>query len=197
MKRRVILLATALALGSSDCWRARKKLVLPPAPQVAIAKPLPQAKIEAPPEIETPVPVVEIPLPEMPAEPEIENLPPKPVPRRRPQPAQTPPTVTTPPEVQPAAPIVPPAPAPRLGEILPDERRREYEAEFTGDVIRARAAVNRTSGRRLNATQRETVGRIREFLRQAEASRAKDLATALQFARRADLLGQDLVKSLQ
>ena len=170
--------------------------MLPASPQVAVAKPLPEAKIETPPEIETPVPMVEIPLPELPPKPADEIPPPKPVPPRRPQPAQ-PAVQTTPPEVQPPIPIVPPTPAPRLGEILTDDRRREYEAEFTGYVALARAAVSRASGRRLNATQRERVVQIREFLRQAGEWKAKDLATALQLARRADLLGQDLLKSLQ
>ena len=198
MKGRITLLASIVALVSSGCVATKKKLVLPAVPQVAEAKPLPEAKIENPPEIETPVPMFEIPLPEMPAEPEIENPPPKPVPKRRPQPAPTPAVQTPPPEVPVPIPIVPPAPTPRLGGILTDDRRREYEAEFTGYVTLARAAVSRASasGRRLNATQRERVVQIRGFLQQAETWKAKDLATALQLARRADLLGQDLLKSL-
>jgi len=171
---------------------------LPDVPQVAAAKPLPEVKIETPPEIETLAPVVEIPWPEMPR---VENpAASRPAPRKKPLPAQIPATQTTTPteETQsPVPPITPPAPTPRLGEILTDARRREYEADFTGSMARARAAVSRASGRRLNATQRETVDRIRVFLRQAEASRAKDLATALQLARRADLLGQDLLTSLR
>lgn len=197
MRGRITLLVSIVALVSSGCVATKRKLVLPAAPQVAEAKPLPEATIETPPEIETPVPMVDIPVPEMPAEPEMENPLPKPVPRRRPQPAQTPAVQTTPPEVQPPTQVTPPAPAPRLGEILTDDRRREYEADFTGSETRARAAVNRATGRRLNSTQRERVVQIREFLRQAEVWKSKDLATALQLAHRADLLGQDLLKSLQ
>ena len=195
MKRRITLLASILALGSIGCAHVRRKLVLPDVPQTGAAKPLPEVKIEAPPEIETPVLRVEIPWPKPnPAE---DPSVPKQVPARKP-PATAPAAQMASPEVPaPATPIVPAVPTRRLGEILTDARRREYEAEFSGSMTRARAAVKRASGRGLTAAQKETVGRIYIFLQQAEASRAKDLATALQLARRADLLGQDLLKSLR
>jgi len=40
----------------------------------------------------------------------------------------------------------------------------------------------------------ETLERIKTFIQQAEESKGKDLATALQLVRRADVLGQDLLK---
>jgi hypothetical protein len=64
-------------------------------------------------------------------------------------------------------------------------------------VTRARAAIARTSGRNLSAAQKETVDRIRTFIQQAEQSKGRDLSTALQLARRASLLGDDLIKGLQ
>jgi outer membrane biosynthesis protein TonB len=155
---------------------------------------LPEAKIETPPEIEAPMPRVDIPWPKMsPAEDPSAH---KAEQKRKPQPA-TPTVQTLPPETQPANPIAPAAPTPRLGEMLTDNRRREYEAEFTGSMNRARTAVNRASGRRLTAAQKETVARIGVFLQQADKSRVRDLMQALQLARRADLLGQDLLKSLR
>jgi hypothetical protein len=60
----------------------------------------------------------------------------------------------------------------------------------------AQAAVARSRGRTLTAIQRETVERILSFLEQAAESKEKDPSTALQLARRADLLGQDLLKTL-
>ena len=45
--------------------------------------------------------------------------------------------------------------------------------------------------------QQEYLQRIKTFLEQAEKSKANDLAAALQLARRADLLGEDMQKSLQ
>jgi len=186
------LLATLVALVSGGCGHAPKKFVLPAAPQPAVKAPLPQVKIETPPPIDTPVPMVEFPVP-------IDIQPPPQPVQRRPQPPHTPPVQATTPEVQPPAPtpVVPPPPAPRLGEILTEDRRREYETQFTAFMAEARAAVNRATGRRLNSVQREMLGRIRVFLQQADSSRANDLPTALQLARRADLLGQDLVKSLR
>jgi hypothetical protein len=93
------------------------------------------------------------------------------------------------------APIPPPPPA--LGEILTNARRREIENDLAQNVARARAALARASGRSLTASQRESVDRIRTFIQQAEQAKAHDLSTALQFGRRAALLGDDLLKSLQ
>ena len=90
-----------------------------------------------------------------------------------------------------------PLPPPQLGEILSPEQRRQYEADYTQSLARARAALQQTSGKPLSGTQKETVGRIGTFIQQAEESKARDLATALQLARRADVLGQDLLKDLQ
>jgi hypothetical protein len=57
--------------------------------------------------------------------------------------------------------------------------------------------LKQTSTRALNARQQETTARIRTFLAQANAVRDNDISTALQLARRADLLGQELLKSLK
>jgi hypothetical protein len=191
MRGQIILLASLLALGLGGCEHAKKQFVLPAAPQPAVKAPLPQARIETPPPIDTPVPMVEFPVP-------IDVEPPPPPVEEKPKPPHTPPVQATSPEVQPPAPppVVPPPPTPRLGEILTDDRRREYEKEFTTLMAEARAAVHRANGRRLNAVQREMLDRIRVFLQQADSSRDNDLPAALQFARRADVLGQDLVKSL-
>jgi hypothetical protein len=123
-------------------------------------------------------------------------------------PEEKPPAVVTPPRRPPARPVAPAnppatttpspsAPVPSLGEILPEAQRRQVEAELAQNVTKARAAIARTSGRSLTATQRETVDRIGTFLQQAEQSKSRDLSTALQLARRAALLGDDLIKSLQ
>jgi hypothetical protein len=156
---------------------------------------LPEAIIETPPDIDTPVPTVETEWQKMvpPIDPSTVKAPPE----KRPQPPRLPAIPQTPPETEIPPPVSPPAPVPHLGEILTDSRRREYEADYSRFLAEARAAMSRTSGRRLNATQLETVGRIRIFLQQAEKSHSSDLATALQLARRAELLGQDLLKSLR
>jgi hypothetical protein len=200
MSARSGYLVAVLGLCMVGCFQPSRKLVLPPLP--VEAKPAPQPEIEVPPDIETAVPRIDIP------EVTLESLAPaetpaaKPVPRRRPipaagNPASSPvsqPPVT--PEIE--TPATPPVPtAPQLSEILTDDRRRQYEAEFAGHVSRARDAVTRATRRRLTARQQETMQRIRTFLQQAEESKVKDVVTALQLARRADLLGQDLLGSLR
>ena len=108
--------------------------------------------------------------------------------------------VTPPNPTGPASPEVEPTPVPttpQLGEILTGDRRKRYEALFTERVSGAQAALNRASGRRLTARQVETVQRIRIFLQQAQEAKVKDLVTALELARRADLLARDLLHSLQ
>jgi len=84
-----------------------------------------------------------------------------------------------------------------LSEILTEDRRKQIEADLLASVARANEAVKRAAGRRLNERQQEYLQRIKTFLEQAEKSKANDLAAALQLARRADLLGEDLQKSLQ
>jgi hypothetical protein len=195
MKSRITLLVAILALGSDGCGPKRRKFVMPDVPPLA-AKPLPEAVIEAPPEIDTPVPIFSPEWPEMsPAE---NPSAPKPAPGKKPQPTHPPATPATPPETEtPVPPVVQPTPVPRLGEELSDERRREYEADYNRFVTGARDTLKHTTGRRLNPAQQEQVANVRVFLKQAEDSRAKDLALAMQLARRAYLLGQELLKSLR
>ncbi|MGD0497424.1 MAG: hypothetical protein ABSC23_03205 [Bryobacteraceae bacterium] len=126
-------------------------------------------------------------------------IPPPPQPAAaKPEPAPAPKAASpVPPPQAPARPVQPESPPPQLGEVLSDDQRRQYDGDFARSVAQARAALRGTAGRTLTPAQRETVGRIQTFLQQAEESRAKDLVTALQLARRAELLAQDLLKSLQ
>jgi hypothetical protein len=124
--------------------------------------------------------------------------PPRPPAKKRAPPAPVRPQIPQPVE-QPQAQPLPPSspPQPQLGEILSDEQRRQYQAEYAQSLARARSALGRASGRSLNQTQRATLERIQTFIQQAEESKGKDLATALQLVRRADVLGQDLLKDFQ
>ena len=87
-------------------------------------------------------------------------------------------------------------PAPQLGEVLTPGRRRESEAELGASLQRARASLAQVAGRSFTPAQHDTVERIRIFIQQSEAEKQKDISTAVQLARRADLLGQDFVKYL-
>jgi hypothetical protein len=201
MRRRATLVAAILSLGSSGCFTPKKQLVLPPPPPV-VAK---QPRIEAPPEIAVALPKIDIEPVTLPAKTTIkgpvaqggateENRTVRP-PRPRPTTPVAPPTQEVDPPPTPAPPPVPVAP--QLSEILTDDRTRQYQADIAAFVARARAVVKRASARRgLTARQTEAVQRINTFLQQAEESKAKDLVTAHELARRADLLGQDLLRSL-
>jgi hypothetical protein len=189
---------TVLSLVSGGCVFGPKKVAvsLPMPPQPSLTKPAPVLQlpasvtpIETPIE-EAPAPVAktEEPMPEPVVPPPAEEK--KPAPRR---PRQT--VATAPPAPTPEA-APPEGPVPTLREILTPERQVQYENEFSRSMASARGALGRVQGRNLTVPQRENVSRIQTFLTQADAARRDDLGTALQLARRADLLGQDLLKSL-
>jgi type IV secretory pathway VirB10-like protein len=179
MRFATVLLAISLSLGLSGCWFGKKKTPVTPAPP---QPPAPQQTTPATPEVKPQAQAPEQEQPPAPAPPPVKkNAPPEPAPQRTPQPAGQ-------------APL---QPAPQLGVILPANRRRQYEAEYAQSLSRARAALQQVSGKALSQTQRETVERIKTFIQQAEESKAKDLATAFELVRRADLLGQDLLKYFQ
>jgi len=196
--RAALLAAFSLGLGSlglDGCFSAKRQLVLPPLVPV-VAKPFPQPELEDPPEIAGTPSAIPMDTITLDPSPEMETPPPKPVTKKRPSaPPATPiPTPVTP-EVEP--PPTPVPTTPQLSEILTEDRRKQIEADLLASVSRANEAVKRAAGRRLNERQQEYLQRIKTFLEQAEKSKANDLAAALQLARRADLLGEDLQKSLQ
>jgi hypothetical protein len=197
-------LLAALCLGTSGCWLDGKKVAVtaptpPPAPQPAAQQPVPAlpplpvatATPEPPPPPPPPVAENPEPVPTPAAAPT--PPPPKRVVAKR-KPSPLPPTSTeSPPPASGAAPVPPPA----LREIISGDQRRQYESEFRQDVGRAGSALKQAATRPLNAGQRETVARIQTFLSQANLARDNDISTALQLARRADLLGQELLKSMK
>ena len=200
MKIVACLLAATLALGLQGCWFNRKTVMVPipvPAPTPAPApttqepppKPAEQPTVPAEqPTASTEHPTAPMEKPTAPAE-----NPPAPT---RPRP----PVRDTTPKPAPAPATPPPAPAPpspQLGEILTDRHRSELESDLNQYLSRARAAVSRASGRPLTAAQKESVDRIKTFIQQAVEAQPKDLPSAVLLARRADLLGEELVKALQ
>jgi hypothetical protein len=188
----------ALSVVCTGCAGKKKvKAALPVPSQGSLTKPAPVLSL--PPTIAP----IETPVEEAPAKaeeplPEPDTTAPavtkKPSPPRRTRPAPPPPAVEVPtPET--AAPPAP-EPGPQLRELFTPEQRAQYEKELSKNVAEARFALSRASRRKLTLAQRENVSRIQTFLMQAQASRKDDLATALQLARRAALLGQELMKSL-
>jgi type IV secretory pathway VirB10-like protein len=191
MRLATVLLTIGLSLGLSGCWFGKKATAIPPppAPQQKQAPPVqpPEQKplpMPPPPEIQEPAQIT-LPAPQKtpPSRPAAKKKKTPATPSQPPQPAEQPP--------------VQPSPPPQLGEILSDVERRQYEAEYAQSLARARSALQQASGKSLSPTQRETVERIKTFIQQAEESKGRNLATAFELVRRADVLGQDLLKDLQ
>jgi hypothetical protein len=187
---RLLPLIFALSLGATACRfqkRPAPRVFVPPLratrPTVAIAQP----ELPPPPEVDI---EVEPPLLNVP-----ENLPsavappPSPVLRRTPPPvrATAPPAAVIPPE---------PPPAPRLGQIFTADQLREYNRVLEESLDRVKKVLGAVAGKNLNSEQTQMVRRIQTFQKQAEQAREQDLVTAVNLARRADLLAQDLVKRL-
>jgi hypothetical protein len=87
-------------------------------------------------------------------------------------------------------------PAPRLGQIFTAEQLRDYNRAVDESLDRVRRVLGTVAGRNLNPELSAMVSRIQTFQKQAEQAREQDLVTAVNLARRADLLAQDLVKRL-
>jgi len=188
---RLFPLILVLELGTTSCWfekRTTARVFVPPPP---VARPNVASVV---PEI-PPAPEIELDS-EMP---QIEGLPeslppavgpPPPAPRRTPPPARAtvPPPAVIPPEPQPTP--------PRLGQIFTAEQLREYNRSLDESLDRVKRLLGSVAGKSLTPELAQIVGRIQTFQKQAEQAREQDLVTAVNLARRADLLAQDLVKRL-
>jgi hypothetical protein len=91
----------------------------------------------------------------------------------------------------------PPAPAPKFGQILSPDQVREFTRRLDSASERVRSSLMLILERNLTDEQKETVGRIRAFLTQAEQARSQDLQSAVSLAERADLLSRDLLNRLR
>jgi hypothetical protein len=197
MRLREVLLTAPLAIALSGCWFGKKPVVaalpLPPQPVAMnpVFPPFPQAGEDE----EEELPAIQpAPVPDatrLAPPPETEPVPPPKRPARPKKPSPATPETPVPANTQP---VTPPA---RLEEVLTEDRRRQLETDFSKSVAQARTTLNKTNGRSLTDVQRQTAERIKTFLQQADQAKKGDLATAVQLARRAELLAQDLRKSLQ
>jgi hypothetical protein len=125
------------------------------------------------------------------------NKPPQPAPaskkpvRSATAPAPTPaPAATTP-----ATPAATPAPAPKLGDILTPDEQRQYSAAIDQSLAHAQTSLNAIGGRQLNKDQQTQVEQVRNFMQQAQSTRASDPAGAKSLAERAEVLARDLAAS--
>ncbi|MCL6480559.1 MAG: hypothetical protein K6U02_02420 [Firmicutes bacterium] len=168
------LLLLALIGGAAGCKR-RAPVVAAPVPAPAPAETPPAAETPPPPEPK-PTEAAKEPAPEL----IVPAPPPKPV---MPEPKPTP-----------TAPAVPP---PRIAPQLSPERQAELERKTNEALAAAEKNLERSYGKRLNATQHDLVQKIQGFLAQSrEAIQAKDWTRASTLAEKARVLSIELVRSL-
>ena len=85
---------------------------------------------------------------------------------------------------------------PRLAQILTPEESRRNNQDLDQYTDSARKALGRVAGRALTPEQKDIAERVQTYLTQAEQARDQDLVTAVNLARRADLLAKDLLDRL-
>ena len=189
LRSRLLPFVLALSFGSTSCWFHKSqppRVFVPPPPVARPPVATVQPELPTPPEIKAPQDATV--TGGIPA-----TMPPT-VPPPRPPPRRTPPPVRA---AQPAAAVPPEVPpAPRLGQIFTAEQLREYNRAVDESLDRVRRVLGSVAGRNLNPELAEIVRRIQTFQKQAEQAREQDLVTAVNLARRADLLAQDLIKRL-
>ena len=189
MYSRLPSLVLALSLGCTSCWfqKPPPRVFIPPP---AKARPsIPRHQPELPdPGIELkitaelpPLPVAEIPA--LPPPPAPKRVAPAPIPRPVPVMPPQPPTE------------VPPLP-PQIGRIFTDDQLRDYKRNLDESLDRSRKALLTVGGKRMNPKQQEDVRRVQIFQKQAELAREQDLIAAVELAKRADLLAQELLRQL-
>lgn len=177
MNRLITVTLLALALIPSFACKKNPKLdlpdfsQLPPGPALEPSSgPPPPEPIPLPPPIDEPAAPAEIAFEEI-------TFPPPPPPEPAPPAAATPES----------------APLPSLTPLMSPEERQRYVRETDGNLARARRNLSILRQRRLTSRQRNSLNRVREFVRQSESLRGRSPATAAGLASRAAILSQELV----
>jgi hypothetical protein len=104
--------------------------------------------------------------------------------------------VATVPKPQPAPNETPSAPALRLSQILSPEESKRSNQELDQYTDSAKKSLTMAAGKISTPEQKDIAERVQTYLTQAEQAREQDLVTAVNLARRADLLAKDLLDRL-
>ncbi len=178
-----------LAIAMQGCLFRKKppRVFVPPPVRVRTVSLPPQPELPEPPTVDFDA---EIRPPEY-----ADNLPALSFPPPPPAPVKRP-VIAAPKVLPPPTPEPEPLTTPRLGQIFTAEQLREYNKALDESLERVRRTLAVIMGKNLNAEQTEAANRIRTFLRQAEQTREQDLVTAVNLARRADVLALDLAGRL-
>ncbi len=188
--RRAALITVALAafLPTSGCIFGTKKqarVFVPPPPKKIDPAALKPPAITAAPDVavgnpDTPTLLASIGIESVEFQP-----PPPPAPPPRP-PRPVAPVKTTPP---PAIPV----PAPKIAQIFTPDQLRDYTRMLDESLDRVERSLDTLSKRNLSAEQRDRMEQIRDFMKQAREAQEQDLITAVNLAKRADVLAKDLL----
>lgn len=118
------------------------------------------------------------------------------------KPKETPPELVVPePKPAPAEPkpkpAAPPVPAPKISPRLTPAEQADLERKTTEAIATAEKNLEKSFGKKLNATQHDLVQKIRGFLAQSrEAIQSNDWMRAWTLAEKARVLSVELVNSL-
>jgi hypothetical protein len=121
---------------------------------------------------------------------------PLPAPPRAVPPARRPPVANTTPAPARAAQPDQPAP-PRITRILTPQELNDNTRAYNDSMARVERALNDLAKKNLTVADRDTVDQIRSFETQAKQARDQDLVTAVNLAKRADVLANDLLGRLR
>jgi hypothetical protein len=189
-----------LLVWESSC-RMRQAAVPLPSPPPSTNQPASQEPTPAAPSSAASVPAATTPAQE-PAPYQV-NKPPQPAAKKPARSAAAPATApaTNPaisaPAPAPAVPSAPPAPAPKLGDVLTPDERKQYSASIDQSLSHAQTSLNSIAGRQLNKDQQAEVEQIRNFMQQAQGSRGSDPGGAKSLAERAEVLARDLAATFR
>jgi hypothetical protein len=173
--------------GLSSCAHKVPRAFNPPPVAAKAPEPIPPPpEIASPPEVAFEPAVYDFPL-QTDSGSQFPVLPP-------PRPARAP--VANIPKPPPAPEETPSAPALRLSQILTPEESRRNTQELDQYTESVKRALTRVAGRNLTPEQKDIAERVQTYLTQAEQAREQDLVTAVNLARRADLLAKDLLGRL-
>ena len=182
----VTTLWLAGAVGLSSCAHKAVRVFNPPPLAAKAPEPIPPA-----PEVASP--------PEVAFEPVVYDFPRQTDPGSGfpvPPPARPPRPVANIPKPQPAPNETPSAPALRLSQILTPEESRRNTQELEKYTESVKSSLAKVAGKNLTPELKDIAERVQTYLSQAEQARDQDLVTAVNLARRADLLAKDLVDRL-
>jgi len=187
-KTAVTTLWLAGAVGMTSCgFHKAPRAFNPPSVAAKAPAPIPPApEIADPPEVAFEPAMFDFPRQTDPSS----RFPEPPPPPRAPRP------VANVPKPQPAPNETPSTPALRLSQILTPEESRRNNQELDQYTESVKRALTRVAGRNLTAEQKDIAERVQTYLAQAEQAREQDLVTAVNLARRADLLAKDLLARL-